>query len=69
LKLGRQIGRSPHHLSRIFSRVTGSIVGRYRGQLRVSRAPDRIADGDTSLAYSRTALASGCGRAVYLAAP
>jgi AraC-like DNA-binding protein len=50
IELGRRAGCSPHHLSRVFGRVTGSSISRYRNRIRVSRALDRIAQGETSLA-------------------
>jgi AraC-like DNA-binding protein len=50
IELGRRAGYSPHHLSRVFGRVTGSSISGYRNRIRVSRALDRIAQGETSLA-------------------
>jgi AraC-like DNA-binding protein len=50
VELGRQTGCSPHHLSRVFSQVTGSSVSSYRNRIRVSRALDRIAEGERDLA-------------------
>jgi AraC-like DNA-binding protein len=50
IELGRRAGCSPHHLSRVFGRVTGSSISGYRNRIRVSRALDRIAQGETSLA-------------------
>lgn len=50
IELGRRAGCSPHHLSRVFGRVTGSSISGYRTRIRVSRALDRIAQGETSLA-------------------
>lgn len=49
VELGRRLGCSPHHLSRVFRQMTGDTVTGYRGQLRVSRALDRLADGETDL--------------------
>ena len=49
IELGRRAGCSPHHLSRVFARVTGSSISSYRTRIRVSRALDRIAQGETSL--------------------
>ena len=49
IELGRRAGCSPHHLSRVFGRVTGSSISGYRTRIRVSRALDRIAQGETSL--------------------
>jgi AraC-like DNA-binding protein len=50
VELARRAGCSPHHLSRVFSQVTGMSVTAYRNRLRVSRALQRIADGEPSLA-------------------
>ena len=50
IELGRRVGCSPHHLSRVFGQVTGSTISGYRNRIRVSRALDRIAEGETSLA-------------------
>lgn len=41
---------SPYHLSRAFSRETGSSLTRYRNRIRVSRAMDRIEAGEPHLA-------------------
>jgi AraC-like DNA-binding protein len=48
--LARRVGCSPHHLSRIFGRLTGSGVTAYRNRLRVSRALERMASGEPDLA-------------------
>jgi AraC-like DNA-binding protein len=50
VELGRRVGCSPHHLSRVFSRLTGGSVTAYRNRLRVSRALERIAGGEPDLA-------------------
>jgi AraC-like DNA-binding protein len=50
IELSRHIGCSPHHLSRVFSRLTGSSLASYRNRLRVSRALDRISQGENNLA-------------------
>lgn len=50
VELARLAGCSPHHLSRVFSQVTGMSVTAYRNRLRVFRALQRIADGEPSLA-------------------
>jgi AraC-like DNA-binding protein len=50
IEVSRRAGYSPHHLSRVFGQVTGSSISRYRNRIRVSRALDRIAQGETSLA-------------------
>ncbi|MFD0408808.1 helix-turn-helix transcriptional regulator [Kitasatospora sp. NPDC127116] len=41
---------SPYRLSRVFSRETGVSLTRYRNRVRVTRAMDRIAEGEPSLA-------------------
>jgi AraC-like DNA-binding protein len=41
---------SPHHLSRVFSQVTGSSISAYRNRVRVSRALERISQGERGLA-------------------
>jgi AraC-like DNA-binding protein len=48
--LGSQVGCSPHHLSRVFSRFTGSGVSRYRNRIRVGLALERLAGGETDIA-------------------
>ncbi len=50
VELGRRVGCSPHHLSRVFSRLTGSSVTAYRNRLRVTRALERMASGEPDLA-------------------
>jgi len=50
IELGRRLGCSPHHLSRVFSRLTGASLSAYRNRLRVTRALERIADGELNLA-------------------
>ncbi len=57
IELSRRVHCSPHHLSRVFGQVTGSPVSAYRTRVRVGRALDRIAGGETDLA----ALASDLG--------
>lgn len=44
------LGVSPFRLSRVFSRQTGASLTRYRNRVRVGRAMDRLADGETALA-------------------
>jgi AraC-like DNA-binding protein len=48
--LSRTIGVSPYHLSRSFRSSTGMTLTRYRRQLRLKRAMQRLADGDSNLA-------------------
>jgi AraC-like DNA-binding protein len=48
--LARLVGASPHHLSRVFQAETGVSLSRFRNRLRVRRALERLAAGETSLA-------------------
>jgi AraC-like DNA-binding protein len=48
--LARWLGASPAHLSRTFQRHTGVTLTRYRNRVRVSRALDRLLDGERDLA-------------------
>lgn len=57
VELARVVGCSPHHLSRTFVRHTGRGVARHRLALRVHRALDALAAGETRLAR----LAADCG--------
>jgi AraC-like DNA-binding protein len=50
VELSRRIAVSPHHLSRIFSEVTGQTLTRYRLGLRISAALDHLEDGSRDLA-------------------
>lgn len=50
IELSRRAGCSPHHLSRVFSRMTGSSISWYRNRLRVSMALERIDAGEQDLA-------------------
>ena len=49
-ELGRRLGASPHHLSRIFRAVTGATISRHRMRLRVRAALERLAGGERDLA-------------------
>ncbi len=49
-ELGRAVGCSPHHLSRIFRACTGEGIARYRNRLRVTLALERLTEGETRLA-------------------
>ncbi|MFB7477119.1 helix-turn-helix transcriptional regulator [Kitasatospora sp. NPDC056184] len=49
-QLGRAVGCSPHHLSRIFRAATGEGIARYRNRLRVALALERLTEGETRLA-------------------
>ena len=48
-ELGRQVGCSPFHLSRVFHQVTGQTLNHYRNQLRVRAVAEDLADGHSSL--------------------
>ena len=50
IELSRRVRCSPHHLSRVFGQVTGLPVSKYRTRIRVGRALDRLAEGETNLA-------------------
>jgi AraC-like DNA-binding protein len=50
VELGRRVGCSPHHLSRVFGEITGISVTAYRNRMRVRMALERIANGERSLA-------------------
>jgi AraC-like DNA-binding protein len=50
IELARRVSCSPHYLSRVFSQVTGSSISAYRNRVRVSRALERISQGERSLA-------------------
>lgn len=57
VELARRVGCSPHHLSRAFTQLTGAGVSRYRNQIRVAEAVERISGGETDL----SALAADLG--------
>ncbi len=44
--VARRVGASPHHLSRVFQRVTGSSLTAYRNRLRVRAVLDALAEDD-----------------------
>jgi AraC-like DNA-binding protein len=48
--LAGAVAVSPHHLSRIFHRVTGRTISRHRLRLRTRAALERLADGERNLA-------------------
>lgn len=48
-ELGRAVGCSPHHLSRVFAGATGDTLTRYRARLRLVRALDRLGEGERDL--------------------
>jgi AraC-like DNA-binding protein len=50
IALSRAVGCSPHHLSRIFGRLSECTISHYRNRLRVRLALDRIAEGESDLA-------------------
>ncbi|MEU5783677.1 helix-turn-helix domain-containing protein [Micromonospora lupini] len=45
-EVARQVGSSPHHLSRVFQRMTGSSLTAYRNRLRVRAVLDTLAEAD-----------------------
>lgn len=57
VEIGRRLGCSPYHLSRVFREIVGMTVTQYRQRLRVNCALDSIARGDGDL--STVAAASG----------
>jgi AraC-like DNA-binding protein len=50
IELSRLAGCSPHHLSRVFTQLTGCTVSQYRNRRRVTNALLRIGDGEQDLA-------------------
>jgi transcriptional regulator GlxA family with amidase domain len=50
VELAREIGASPHHLSRVFRAEVGVPVGMYRRRLRLRAALERLAGGESDLA-------------------
>jgi AraC-like DNA-binding protein len=56
-RLARDLGTSPHHLSRTFGAATGHSIARHRMRLRTRHVLERLAGGDTGLA----GLAAGAG--------
>lgn len=55
--LAREVGSSPHHLSRLFRSVTGTTLSAYRTQLRLRAALNAVAGGSSDL--SRVAVSAG----------
>ena len=49
-ELARELTVSPHHLSRVFSLVTGHTISRHRMRLRTRAALERLAAGEDDLA-------------------
>ncbi|SCG42141.1 helix-turn-helix domain-containing protein [Micromonospora inositola] len=45
-EVAREVGTSPHHLSRVFQRMTGSSLTAYRNRLRVRAVLDSLAEPD-----------------------
>ncbi|MEV6801487.1 AraC family transcriptional regulator [Micromonospora rifamycinica] len=45
-EVARTVGSSPHHLSRVFQRMTGSSLTAYRNRLRVRAVLDTLAESD-----------------------
>lgn len=56
-EMARQVGSSPHHLSRVYRRATGRTISGQRTELRLRRAIDLIAQGADDL--SRVAVDAG----------
>jgi AraC-like DNA-binding protein len=52
--LARLVGASPYHLSRVFQAETGLSLTRFRNRLRLRRALERLAAGESSLANIAT---------------
>ena len=50
LELGRLLGCSPHHLSRVFRAQTGTTISAHKLRLRVRAAHARVAAGEQNLA-------------------
>jgi AraC-like DNA-binding protein len=50
IELARELGTSPHHLSRVFRSVVGHTVARHRMRLRSRAALERLAGGERNLA-------------------
>lgn len=48
--LARAVGSSPHHLSRVFRRITGRTISAYRNELRVRAVLEELAADADSLA-------------------
>jgi AraC-like DNA-binding protein len=48
--LARMVGCSPYHLSRVFSRETGTTISAHRIRLRVREAVARVSAGEANLA-------------------
>ena len=48
------VGASPYHLSRVFQAETGLSLTRFRNRLRLRRALERLAAGESSLASVAT---------------
>lgn len=49
-QLSGRLSASPHHLSRMFSAVTGQSMSTHRTQLRIGLALDRLLDGEGNVA-------------------
>ncbi|MGN9807995.1 helix-turn-helix domain-containing protein [Micromonospora sp. BQ11] len=45
-EVAREVGASPHHLSRVFQRVTGSSLTAWRNRVRVRAVLDTLAEAD-----------------------
>jgi AraC-like DNA-binding protein len=49
-ELARELTVSPHHLSRVFSAITGNTISRHRMRLRTRAVLERLAAGEDDLA-------------------
>lgn len=49
-QLARDMGHSRFHVSRVFSRITGTTLAQHRNRMRVTFALDRLAAGERNLA-------------------
>ena len=49
-ELARELTVSPHHLSRVFSAITGQTISRHRMRLRTRAVLERLAAGEDDLA-------------------
>jgi AraC-like DNA-binding protein len=50
IDIAHRVGASPHHLSRVFSELTGITVSRYRNVLRVREAVACLSEGHDDIA-------------------
>lgn len=55
--IGRHVGYSPHHLSRLYRKARGTTLGSYRSRVRLRAAIAQLLEGDDDIA----AVAAACG--------